>query len=125
MKTLQINNPNDLKLVTVTREDLSMGAIVAQTVHSTSTFAIQFPDKFNHWEKTSNYVACLAAKNEQELIDYFNKLKEAGADVVLFREPDMDNQATSLCFYGTPEFRKITSSLPLLFKQKKQSMVAA
>jgi len=102
-----------------------MGAIIAQTVHSTASFAIQYPDKFRHWEQTSNYVACLAAKDEQELLKYYDRLIKAGADVVLFREPDMDNQATSLCFYGTPEFRKITSSLPLMFKQKKEVAMAA
>lgn len=105
-------------MVTVTREDLSLGAIVAQTVHSSTTFAIRFPHLSTHWEKTSNYVACLAAKDEQELINYYNKLKEAGASIVLFREPDMNNQATSFAFYGTPELRKITASLPLLFKNQ-------
>jgi hypothetical protein len=108
-----------LKLVTITRSDLPLGAIVAQTVHSSTAFATSHFYELSHWRLNSDYVACLAAKNEQELIEYFNRLASAGAPVVLFREPDFENQATSLAFYGTPELRKITSSLPLLFKNQK------
>ena len=64
-------------------------------------------------------MACLGVKNEQELIKYYTKLVDAGASVVLFREPDRNNEATSLAFLGTPDLRKITSSLPLLLKKQQ------
>lgn len=119
MKNLQISKPNDLKLVTVTRQDISLGAIIAQTVHSSTTFAKVHPELFNNWITTSDYVACLATRDEEHLLKYYERLIKAGATVYLFREPDLKNQATSFCFYGTPEFRKITSSLPLMFKNKE------
>jgi hypothetical protein len=105
-------------LVTLTREDLPLGAVVAQTVHSSTTFAHQYPSHFSEWKLTSDYVACLATKDEQHLLKIYDKLLKAGANVVLFREPDLNNQATSLCFFGTPDLRRITSNLPLLFKKK-------
>jgi len=32
---------------------------------------------------------------------------------VAFTEPDIGDQLTSICFYGTPEMRKITNKLKL------------
>ncbi|MEA3295877.1 MAG: hypothetical protein U9Q27_01910 [Patescibacteria group bacterium] len=43
----------------------------------------------------------------------YEKLKWRGADVVQFTEPDIGDQVTSICFYGTPELRKITNKLKL------------
>jgi len=40
-------------------------------------------------------------------------LLDNGADVVPFYEPDIDNQLTAICYYGTPELRKITNKLNL------------
>lgn len=107
-----------MKLVTVTRKDLPFGDILAQTVHSSTTFARHQTAEFQHWFDNSNFVACLATKDEQELIDYYNRLLKAGAPVVLFREPERNNEATSLAFFGDPTTRRITSSLPLMFKAK-------
>jgi len=45
--------------------------------------------------------------NEEKLQRLYYKLLDNGADVVAFHEPDIDNQLTSICFYGTPEMRKI------------------
>jgi hypothetical protein len=97
---------------------LPLGAVVAQTVHSSTTFAHQHPSYFSEWKLTSDYVACLATKDEQHLLKIYDKLLKAGATVALFRESDLDNQATSLCYFGTLEHRRITNNLPLLFKNK-------
>jgi chaperonin GroEL (HSP60 family) len=51
--------------------------------------------------------------NEEKLKDLYDKLKYYGANVVAFTEPDIDDQWTSICYYGTPEMRKITEKLDL------------
>jgi hypothetical protein len=59
----------------------------------------------------------LSIRNEKELKDLYNKLKWHGAHVVAFFEPDIDNQMTSICYYGTPELRKHTQKLDLAFEK--------
>jgi len=51
--------------------------------------------------------------NEEKLQRLFYKLQDNGATVVAFHEPDICNQLTSICYYGTPELIKITSKLNL------------
>jgi len=45
-----------------------------------------------------------------------------GATVVAFHEPDIDNQLTSICYYGTPEMRKITNKLELALSKVKLAL---
>jgi hypothetical protein len=54
--------------------------------------------------------------NEEKLQRLFYKLQDNGATVVAFHEPDIDNQLTSICYYGTPELMKITQKLELALK---------
>lgn len=102
-----------VKLVTVTRKDLSEGYQLAQTLHSSSRFAYHYPELHREWIEKSEYVVSLSVDNEEKLKRLYNKLQDYGADVVAFHEPDIDNQLTSICYYGTPEMRKLTSNLKL------------
>jgi hypothetical protein len=61
----------------------------------------------------SQYVVSLSAENESHLKEIITKLEWFGANVVTFREPDMENQLTSIAYYGTPETMKITKHLKL------------
>jgi len=61
----------------------------------------------------SQYVASLSVDNEQKLKELYTKLEWFGANVVTFCEPNMDNQLTSIAYYGTPELMKITQHLKL------------
>jgi hypothetical protein len=87
-----------------------------QTGHSIAKFARQFPSQFQNWHDKSNYLISLSTDNEESLRDLYNKLKFYGADIVAFEEPDINNQVTSICYYGTPELRKITNKLNLALK---------
>jgi hypothetical protein len=58
----------------------------------------------------------LSTSNEESLKDLYNKLQYYGADIVAFYEPDVQNQMTAFCFYGTPEMCKYTSKLDLALK---------
>jgi hypothetical protein len=54
--------------------------------------------------------------NEEQLQNLYNNLMTNGASVVAFREPHFENQLTSICYYGTPELRKLTQKLDLALK---------
>jgi hypothetical protein len=84
-----------------------------QTAHSVAEFAHQFPTDFQEWKRDSNYLISLSVDNEEKLQRLFYKLQDNGADVVAFTEPDINNQLTAICYYGTPELRKITQNLDL------------
>jgi len=100
-------------LVTVVRRDLSFGQQLAQTIHSSSRFAYHHPELHKEWIEKSEYVVSLSVDNEEKLQRLYYKLLDNGATVVAFHEPDICNQLTSICYYGTPELIKITSNLKL------------
>ena len=102
-----------IKLVTVTRQDLTQGYQLVQSGHSIAEFAYKFPELFKNWVESSNYLISLSTHNEFHLKHLYEKLRLRGANVVAFIEPDIGNQLTSICFYGTPEMRKITNKLNL------------
>ncbi len=101
----------------VTRQDINPGDQCAQTVHSISDFAYEFPQEHRFWKETSNTVVCLGIQSEFHLLTLFDKLSPL-TQCVKFFEPDDDVGWTSLCFYSTPETKKLTSKLPLLLKTK-------
>lgn len=102
-----------IKLVTVTREDLHPGYQLVQSGHAIAEFAHKHPQQFKHWVETSNYLISLSTQNEDHLKSLYEKLKWRDADIVAFTEPDIGDQLTSICYYGTPEMRKITDKLNL------------
>ena len=97
----------------IVRNDLTNGQQLAQSVHSATEFAHKHTNLFNDWMTSSQYVVSLSADNEQHLKEVLTKLEWFGANVVTFREPDMDNQLTSIAYYGTPKMMKITAHLKL------------
>jgi predicted lactoylglutathione lyase len=84
-----------------------------QTAHSVAEFAHQFPQEFADWNQQSKYIISLSIDNEEKLKRLFYKLQDNGANVVAFTEPDINDQLTSICYYGTPEMRKLTEKLDL------------
>ena len=89
---------------------------LCQTGHAIADFAHELPQFFKSWKDNSNYLVSLATQDEQSLEMYYNKLRESGAPLIAFREPDIKNQLTAICFYGLPHYRKLVSSLPLALK---------
>lgn len=79
-------------------------------------FAYTYPDHFNDWMRDSKYLISLSVDNEDHLKTLFDKLKTNGATIVAFTEPDINDQLTSICYYGTPELRKLTDHLDLALK---------
>jgi len=100
------------KLVTITRNDISPGYQKTQAIHSVADFAYEYPSTFRKWKEDTNSVVTLQIENEFELDKLYHKLKDKGIEVTKFYEPDIDSH-TSICFWATPETRKITSKLKL------------
>ena len=105
--------------MTITRKDLSAGYQLAQTIHSSNRFAYHYPELHREWIEKSEYVVSLSVDNEEKLQRPFYKLQDNGADVVAFTEPDINDQLTSICYYGTPEMRKLTDNLDLALEDVK------
>jgi hypothetical protein len=58
----------------------------------------------------------LSIKNEQELINLISKLEKSKIKFSVFREPDINNQITSICIEPSEASRKATSSLPKMLR---------
>ena len=97
----------------IVRKDINNGLMMAQSCHAVADFAHELPQFFKSWKDNSNYLISLATQDEQSLEKYYNKLRESGAPIIAFREPDIGNQLTAICFYGLPHYRKLVSNLPL------------
>lgn len=108
----------ELKLVIITRNDLTNGFKAQQSTHAIADFAYEFPKLFNNWKITTNSIICLSVNNEEELNKLYHKLSGL-TSVTKFNEPDLNDELTSICVYGTPEVRKMLSNLPLLGKEPK------
>ena len=113
MKDTQIHP----KLITITRQDLSIGYQIVQSCHSVADFAYKFPNHFLSWRENSNYKICLSVKDEPSLENLFLKLKNINTPVIDFREPNLNNQLTSITLYGAKEYIKYTKYLPLAGKK--------
>ena len=69
--------------------------------------------------ENSEYLVSLSIDDEHKLKSLYNELQCDGADVVAFTEPDIGDQLTAICYYGTPEMRKHTNRLELALKKIK------
>jgi len=89
---------------------------LCQTGHAIAEFAHELPQFFKSWKDKSNYLISLATQDEQSLQKLYDKLRERGAPIIAFREPDIGDELTAICFYGLPHYRRIVSNLPLALK---------
>lgn len=88
-------------------------------------FVIKYPGQSRQWHQDSNYLAQLSCKDENELEELAKKAELKGIKVVRFYEPDIDNQLTAIALEPSDESRRLTSSLPLMLKEKKAELIAA
>ncbi len=88
------------KLYLVTRADLRHGSQAAQLVHGMASFARDYPETFESWEKASNTIVCLAVKDKDMLHELWNKAEaisettEMGLPIATFHEPDFNDELT-------------------------------
>lgn len=98
------------RLITITRNDISSGKQLAQTIHSVSQYSLEHPTEFQLWN--NSYIISLSATNEK-LHKILSLLNEIDVKVSYFTEPDLNDELTSICFLETLETKKITKNLKL------------
>jgi len=98
---------------------MSLGAQSVQSSHSSIQFQHVFPEISKKWFYESNYLVHLSIENLCELLKLIQKLEQSNIKFTAFIEPDMGGEITSICIEPSEKTRKITSSLPLLFKKEK------
>jgi hypothetical protein len=78
---------------------------------------MEHPELSKNWHKDSNYLTVLNVRDEEHLVEISGKLSDRGIQHVSFREPDIDNQLTSIAVLSNDVLHKVTSSLPLALKK--------
>lgn len=103
--TFHKNNPY---LYILTRTDLSLPQIAVQSCHAAIECTKKYPTA-----KHPSIVLC-SVKNEDDLMRQAAHLTTSGIKIIEFREPDRDNELTSICsepIYGVD--RKLFSKFQL------------
>jgi peptidyl-tRNA hydrolase len=107
------------KLYLITRRDLRHGSQAAQLVHGMSQFALDYPETFESWQRSSNTVVCLAVEDENELTSLYQRAErisedtECGLPISTFREPDFNEQLTCVVLAPDPYFSKLCEGIRL------------
>jgi peptidyl-tRNA hydrolase len=102
------------KLYIIVRDDLSPGQQAVQGMHALRQFVAECSDADIFWFATSNTLAVLSVPNERALGVLYRKAKDRSVPVAAFREPDRDNEMTSIAI--GPTGRILTKNLPLAFR---------
>lgn len=107
------------KLVVVTRRDITPPQQAIQAGHSAIQFQHDFPTISKKWFNESNYLIYLSVENQYELLNLIQKLEKLQIKFSAFIEPDMGGEITSICIEPSEKTRRITSSMPLMLKKRK------
>lgn len=92
------------------RTDIPIPQQLCQAVHAAHEAGIHLASK----EAGISSVVVCSIKSEQDLLKAEYKLAQHGIKSIMFREPDIDNQATALATEPiTAELRRFLSSYPL------------
>jgi hypothetical protein len=73
---------------------------MVQSQHSVADFVNAFPKESKQWKEDTNSIVSVSVETEEDLIKLYNKFHKITPSV-LFREPDIDNQITSIVLLGT------------------------
>lgn len=107
------------KLYLVTRADLRHGSQAAQLVHGMASFARDYPEAFDAWQRTSNTVVCLAVEDEptlNELLRHATRASEASETrlaISTFHEPDFDDELTCVVLEPVAVSSELCKGIPL------------
>ncbi len=97
------------KLYVLTRNDLPIQYAAVQAGHGVAQYLLDNPGSAWHNE----YLIFLAVKDERELDKVLFRLKYKKAKVSIFKEPDLDNQLTSIAVYSDEKvFKKFKLLAP-------------
>lgn len=102
------------KLTVIVRTDLGSGPRVAQAVHGARLFAAEHAQIEHEWYTGSNTIVILGAKDDAHLLSLAEKADYWDVAWSMFREPDLQNQATCLVLAPSPVTHKICQGLSLV-----------
>ncbi len=119
-----MTDENEHKLLVITRDDLHAGYQLVQSVHACADLAATQPQAFADWHRDSNSIITLAVPDEAALERLAAKLQDKfGAAVTEFREPDIENELTSISLVASPLVRRKLRYLPLALRGSKQRAI--
>jgi len=101
------------KLYIVVREDLSIGAQMAQSLHAFREFLELHPELERTWYKESNTIVVLAAQDESHLNDICFHANNKQIKHAKFFEPDFENALTAIAFEPSVDTKDLLSKLKL------------
>lgn len=88
-------------------------------MHASIELILKHPEESKNWHIQSNHLACLSVKDEETLLALGQKLEFFDIKYAIFREPDMDNQATAIAIEAHDKVKKICGHLPLALRELK------
>lgn len=107
----------DEKLYVVARGDLPPGVLLTQACHAAIAYGFRHPEAAASWFWDSSNLVILEVTDETRLRRLCELARAAGIPYVIFKEPDLDMQATAAAFGGG--IRKLVSSLPLALRSPR------
>jgi peptidyl-tRNA hydrolase len=85
---------------------------MAQAVHAAIQFTQDHPARTRDWHTSSNNVVILAIQDQSTLLDLVDEATRRGIITSLFREPDLDDQATAVALQPGAAARRLCANLP-------------
>ncbi len=104
-------------MILITRRDLHPGAQGAQLVHAGKQFQKEHEVVQNDWYFKSNHIVLLSCENEKSLQELLFKAKTRGILCSSFTEPDFNDALTAIALEPSEEAKRLTSNLPLAFRE--------
>jgi peptidyl-tRNA hydrolase len=103
-----------MKLYVIVRNDIRPGLQIAQSCHALRLFSAEHPEVDQAWYTGSNNLVVLQVANKEALVKLAYDLTCKGANVSIFREPDLHDEPTALAV--GPLGEKHLSTLPLALR---------
>lgn len=95
------------------RADLHPGLAAAQAVHAAFAFTHDHPDLVEPW-LPDPFLILVTVPDEATLLDLALTALGHNVAAALWREPDLDNQATAIALQPGSQARRLCANLPLL-----------
>lgn len=89
-----------------------------QAMHSAIQWQHEHPECAKDWYINSNYLCFLSVANEQELISLIEVLKNTDIKYSVFKEPDINNEVTSIAIAPGNKSKKLCSKLKLALSEE-------
>lgn len=91
---------------------------MAQSCHAAIMFQHEHKELASEWLQQSNYICILEIANEEALSALIIQAEIQAIKFSVFREPDIDNQLTSVAFEPGNKSKKLCNRLKLALSNK-------